>query len=181
MRYGNPVVVTSSSKQSNGPVHSHYSLPKNVPIIPTAQLEWKSQNKKPNFSGRFTTDTGQVCEWEEKCLYLKTLTQCKTQIETGESKVSLLALLSFPAWETHLQGVPHSRLVLIHQRQRQLSAFPSLLFHWHKWQRFVCICKDACGYQCDTRYNITVVLVHAAEFHDVTWKNMLKTCLLRLN
>lgn len=60
-----------------------------------------------------------------KCLYPKTLTQYKTRIEIWDSKVSLLALLSFPAWETHLQDPPPSPPVLIH---RDIVSF-LLFFH----------------------------------------------------
>lgn len=169
---------TSSHPLLSSKKHAHNS---------NSLVGMEESKPKINFSGRFETDTSQVCEQEEKCLYLKTLTQCKTQIEIWYSKVSLLALLSFPAWETHLQDTPHSPLVLIHTDNASFLLFLHSYFTGTNSKGFSAaaknanICKDTCGYLYGIRYNITAVLGYAAEFYAVTQKNMFKTCLLRLN
>lgn len=139
-----------SSKQNNRLVHIHYSLPKNVSVIPTAQLEWKTQNKKTNFTGRFKTDTSQVCEREVSVFKNPYSVQDTNRnlgfqgLTTGSAVISCLG--NPFARPTSFPSSAHP------QRHCQFSAFLSQLLYWHKWQRVVrrcqkCrICKDTCGY-----------------------------------
>lgn len=145
--------------------------------------EWKQNT---NFSGRFKTDTSQVCEREEKWLYLQTLTQCKTQTEIWDSKVSLLALLSFPTWEIHLQDTPHSPLVPIHTDDVSSLLFLHSYFTDTKGRGSFAGAKDATPAKIPVGINMTSYATSLlSNLHcRILWcyiENMFQTCLLRFN